>query len=228
MENQNLRHNENEATKVLKSDINDSIQRIDEHHIERHNYFMNFKESNKIDLLFLGDSITRRWVEVPQLWDMYFSKYNPANFGVGCDTIQNLKWRMENGELDGIQPKIVVLFIGTNNLPLYSPEEVSQGIAGLLNIIKCKLPDSKIILMGLLPRDADDQCNDYLKIVEEVNTNLLSLANDNDIIFLDIGKEFLNENNTVNRALLPDGLHMIEPGYKIWGDKIYGIISDNF
>jgi beta-glucosidase len=213
---------------MAKPDIHDSIQRFDEHHIERHDYFLNFKRQNKIELLFIGDSITRRWLEVQHLWDYYFSKYNPANFGVGMDMIQNLKWRLLNGELEDIQPKIVVLLIGTNNLPIYSVNEVYQGIEGLVDIVQEKLPKSKIIVMGLLPRDPDDNCNDYINIVSGINAKLLNLSETRNLIFLDIGKEYIIENNRVDRYMMPDGLHLIEPGYKIWGEKISSIIKDNF
>ncbi|HEY9062609.1 MAG TPA: GDSL-type esterase/lipase family protein [Pseudobacteroides sp.] len=215
---------------MTKPDINDSIQRFDEHHIERHEYFLNFKQQNKIGLLFIGDSITRRWLEQPQnlLWDSYFSKYNPANFGVGMDMIQNLKWRLLNGELEDIQPKIVVLLIGTNNLPNYNIDEVYQGVEGLVDVIQQKLPHSKIILMGLLPRDPDDACNDYISIVTEINAELFKMAKTRNLIFLDIGKEYIIENNRVDRSLMDDGLHLIEPGYKIWGDRISPIIKEYF
>ncbi|HEX9058782.1 MAG TPA: GDSL-type esterase/lipase family protein [Clostridia bacterium] len=213
---------------MTKPDINDSIERTDEHHIERHNYFMNYKMLNKIDLLFLGDSIIRRWAEVPHLWNSYFSEFNPANFGVGSDTIQNLKWRLLNGELEGISPKVVVLLIGTNNLPQYSENEIMEGITGLVNIVKQKLPCSKIILMGMFPRDADDQCSNYASIIAEINKKLFCFAQSSNLVFLDIGKEFIDENNLVNRTIIPDGLHPIEPGYKIWGDKLYPVIKDIF
>jgi lysophospholipase L1-like esterase len=215
-------------TNVIKPDINDSIERLDEHHIERHDFFMNFKLHNKIDLLFIGDSITRRWLEVPHLWNSYFSEFNPANFGVGSDTIQNLKWRILNGELEGISPKVVVLLIGTNNLPLYSEDEVLEGITGIVNIVKEKLPSSKIILMGMLPRDADDQCENYVDMIAGINKKLFKLSQDKNLLFLDIGKEYFDENNKVNRAIIPDGIHLIEPGYKIWGDIIYPLLKTYF
>jgi len=213
---------------MTKQDIRDSIQRFDDHHIERHEHILDFNKNNKIDLLFIGDSITRRWLEVPHLWESYFSKYNSANLGVGMDTIQNLKWRILNGELDNIQPKVVVLLIGTNNLPDYSPEEITQGIEGILDIFKEKIPNSKIILMGILPRDADDACSDYISIVNEINKKLSIVSWERNLIFLDIGKEYIMENNKVNRALMEDGLHLIEPGYKIWGDTIIPLINECF
>lgn len=213
---------------MTKPHINDAIERLDEHHIERHNYILSFNTLHKIDLLFVGDSITRRWLEVPHLWKQYFSSFHPANLGVGGDTIQNLKWRLLNGELEGINPKVVVLLIGTNNLPMYNENEVVEGITGIVDIVKQKLPSSKIILMGVLPRDADEQCSDYMSIISEINSKLFSYSQRNHLIFLDIGKELLDKNSQVDRTIVPDGLHLIEPGYKIWGDILSPLIREIF
>ncbi|MFZ5986527.1 MAG: GDSL-type esterase/lipase family protein [Bacillota bacterium] len=211
---------------MAKPDINDAIERNDDHHNERHNHFMEIKKTKKIDLLFIGDSITRRWSENPELWDLYFAEYNPENFGVGGDTIQNVRWRLLNGEIDDIEPKIVVLLVGTNNLPIYSAKEIYAGITQLIDIIQRKLPHTLIILMGLLPRDADNLCNNYMNTILEINSILLNLSLSRKITFLDIGEEYIDKNNKVNRELLPDGIHITRPGYKIWGKKLQPIIDD--
>ncbi|TYQ15679.1 UNVERIFIED_CONTAM: beta-glucosidase [Acetivibrio alkalicellulosi] len=210
-----------------KLDINDAIEREDEHHIERHNHFMEVKKTKKIDLLFVGDSITRRWLESPQMWNYFFARHNPENFGVGSDTIQNLKWRLLNGEIDDLNPKIVVLLIGTNNLPEYTDDEICEGISGIVEILKNSIPDTKIILMGLLPRAADDKCDNYIKTIQQINKKLLRLSKDKNLMFLDIGEGYMDSNNSVKRDLMPDGIHLIEPGYKIWGEIIQPIIDKN-
>jgi hypothetical protein len=81
-----------------------------------------------IDVYFTGDSIIRRWgaTDYPDLlanWQQNFFGWNAANFGWGADQAQNVLWRLENGELDGVNPKIVVVLAGTNNLGAtpYSP-----------------------------------------------------------------------------------------------------------
>ena len=203
------------------------VERDDEHYIERHATFLKRIEEGPIDLLFIGDSITRRWVEFPDVWNYYFSKYNTANFGVGSDLIQNLKWRILNEELDGIKPKVIVLLIGTNNLPTYSGEEVLKGIKDIVEIIHDKQPDAKIILMGILPRNPDEVKNDYIKTILFINNELAKLEKYNYIYFLDIGDNFIGTDGKVINELMPDGLHLVDPGYKIWGDNLLPVIEKN-
>ena len=208
-----------------KLDILGSIERKDEHHIERHSTFLNRIKQGPIDLLFIGDSIIRRWVEFPDVWNYYSSKFNTANFGVGGDTIQNLRWRILNGELEGIKPKIIVLLIGTNNLPTHTGEEILKGIIDIVGIIHDKQPDTKIILMGILPRNPDNIKSDYMKTISFINDELARLDEYKYIYFLDIGEKFIGKNGRVIEYLMPDGLHLVEPGYKIWVDYLLPIIE---
>src|SRR5262245_22107117 len=76
-----------------------------------------------IDLYFLGDSITRRWgctdaawAENFANWKQNFFGWNAGNFGWGADGIQNVLWRIQNGELDDVNPKVIVILAGTNNI----------------------------------------------------------------------------------------------------------------
>lgn len=67
-------------------------------------------------VLFLGDSITDFW-----RWEWErFATFHPCNAGIAWDQIQHVLWRVQNGELDGIHPRVIVLEIGTNNLGLYT------------------------------------------------------------------------------------------------------------
>jgi platelet-activating factor acetylhydrolase IB subunit beta/gamma len=202
-----------------------AVERRDEHHIERHAVFLRRIKEGPIGLLFLGDSLTRRWAEVPRLWERYFAKYHPANFGVGSDTIQNLKWRILHGELEGISPDVAVLLIGTNNLPQHNEAEVAAGITDIVAILRQKLPEAKLILMGLLPRDADDASRDYLRSITAINRELQKLERLGYVQFLDIGDKFKDCDGKVNRTLMPDGLHMVEPGYEIWGEALLPFIE---
>src|SRR6478609_9105185 len=112
-----------------------------------------------IDLYFVGDSITRRWgCSDPQYkhllanWKSNFFGWNAANFGWGADTTQNILWRLKNGELDNVNPKVIVVLAGTNNLtanPAVDPSaiEIAQGIRAILHVCREKAPAAKIILM---------------------------------------------------------------------------------
>jgi GDSL-like Lipase/Acylhydrolase family len=90
--------------------------RSDEHFTERHQTFLRLVHEQPIDVLFLGDSITRRWTDSPGEWKRWFGSFRAANFGVGADCVENLLWRTQNGELEGISPRVIVVLIGTNNI----------------------------------------------------------------------------------------------------------------
>lgn len=206
-------------------------QRTDEHAVERHTTFLKRIQDAPIDLLFLGDSITRRWAEVPQLWERYFGRYCPANFGVGGDAAQNLLWRIQNGELDSIHPRVIVLLIGTNNAPTHSGPEIAAALHKIVAVIQKKLPQTRILLMAILPRGpqspelagADQPF--YMDIIRAVNGELAKLDNGDTIRFLDIGPAFIGSDGNLISAYLPDGLHLVEPGYIIWGDLMKDLLE---
>jgi lysophospholipase L1-like esterase len=186
-----------------------------------------------VDILFLGDSITAGWAwdkGGSRLWAADFAPRHAANFGIGWDRIQNLLWRVENGELDGLSPKVVVLLIGTNNCgneddghPRNTTPEIIEGISNLVRQVQLRLPRTKIILFGIFPRGAkDDPVRDQVKAV---NAGLSALAADN-LKFLDIGKKFLAPDGTLPRVLFPDQLHPNEQGYQIWAGAINSTLAD--
>jgi lysophospholipase L1-like esterase len=205
--------------------------RDDEHFIERHTLFLKLIRETTIRLLFLGDSITRRWMENLPLWEKFFGQYQPANFGVGGDMAQNLLWRIQNGEIDHIQPEVIVLLIGTNNVPIHSSAKIAMKIRLIVATIQVKLPKTKIILMAIFPRGpqdrskADENNPYYMDVVNSANVLLSSLDQQDSVHFLDIGASFLGPDGEIDTSLLPDQLHLIEPGYKIWGTALKGSLE---
>jgi lysophospholipase L1-like esterase len=181
-----------------------------------------------VDILFLGDSITDGWhwdTGGKKLWTKYFAPRRAANFGIGYDRIQNVLWRIENGELNGIDPKVVVLLIGTNNTgnedngqPRNTTPEIIAGISNLVRRIQFHLPQTKIILFGIFPRgEKNDPIREQVKAV---NAGISKLNDDSKIKFLDIGRKFLTPDGTLPRELFRDLLHPNEKGCQIWADAI--------
>lgn len=205
--------------------------RDDEQFIERHTYFLKLIQEIPIRLLFLGDSITRRWVENLEYWNAFFTPYQNTNFGVGGDMAQNLLWRIQNGELDNIQPEVIVLLIGTNNIPTHSAAEITATLHLIVATIQEKLPKTKIVLMAIFPRGPQErnkaeESNPYfMDKVNAVNQNLMSLDDQDSIYYLDIGSSFLGADGEIDTSLLPDQLHLIGPGYQIWGEALQDILE---
>jgi beta-glucosidase len=214
--------------------INPSIPaaRDDEHFIERHAIILKQINEVTIDLVFLGDSITRRWFDNSEIWNQAFGRWQPANFGVGGDAVQNVLWRIQHGELDGIKPRVLVLLIGTNNAPTNTGSEIAEGVRKVVEIIRAKLPETKILLLAIFPRgpqnpaDAHADNPYYMDIIRTANAELARLDDGVHVRFLDFGSRFLTADGHIDTSLMPDQLHIITPGYQIWADAIQPLLEE--
>ncbi|HAO77374.1 MAG TPA: GDSL family lipase, partial [Verrucomicrobia subdivision 3 bacterium] len=181
-----------------------------------------------IDLLFIGDSITDGWRwgnGGSKIWPQLYAPRHAANFGIGWDRIQNVLWQIENGELENISPKVVVLLIGTNNTgnedngqPRNTTPEIIAGVSNLVRQIQFRQPQSKILLLGIFPRG--EKTDPIREQVKAVNAGISQLADGGKIKFLDLGEKFLAPDGTLSRDLFPDRLHPNERGYQIWADAM--------
>ncbi|MDF2440389.1 MAG: hypothetical protein JWN98_1373 [Abditibacteriota bacterium] len=197
---------------------------IDARFLQQHESFLKRGKEGPIGALFLGDSITAGWSGAREIWQKHFGRYNPANFGIGGDRTQHVLWRIENGELDGIAPKVVVLMIGTNN-SAYPAEEISKGDKKIIEMIHQKLPNSKLLLLGIFPRSAkaSDAVREKLKTV---NAELAKLDDGNKTRYLDIGPRFLDAEGNLPADIMPDYLHPNAKGYQIWADAMQPLLDE--
>ena len=183
-----------------------------------------------IDLLFLGDSITQGWggkdkdgKGPAEVWERYYAPRNAANFGIGGDRTQHVLWRLDNGEVDGISPKVAVLMIGTNNAGTNSAEEIAEGVTAIVKKLQDKLPSTKILLLGVFPRS---QNPDKVRAkLDEVNATIKKLDDGKTVHYLDIGPAFLEEDKSISKEIMPDFLHLSRKGYRIWADAIEPTLS---
>ncbi len=166
------------------------------------------------ELVFIGDSITARWPQA--VLEERFGKFRPVNLGIGGDWIQNVLWRVQNGTLDKAAPKVIVLLIGTNNLTgKFTPDEIVANIGGLIQAIKTKTAQSKILLLGILPRGASikDEINGAIR---QTNAKLATLADQKQVFYLDVGDKLIEPDGSISPAVMPDKLHVAGPGYTRW------------
>jgi lysophospholipase L1-like esterase len=196
--------------------------------MRRHESFLAEAKQGGIDVLFLGDSITDFWRNRGKaVWDANFAPLHAANFGISADRTQNVLWRLEHGEVDGIHPKVVVLLIGTNNTgvetngsPRNTTEEAIEGVTLVVKTLRAKLPDSKILMMAVFPRGDPKGPPAGSTQIKELNTAIAKLADGKSVRFVDIGAKFLNADGTVSKELMPDLLHPSPKGYEIWAAAI--------
>jgi len=197
----------------------------------RHEQFLKDKEDalkkGPVQLVFIGDSITDGWRGGKQneLYKERWGKYNPYNIGISGDETQHVLWRIEHGELDGLEPnpKVAVMMIGTNNIGnrnKMSAEDTAKGVETLVKAIHEKLPKTKILLLGVFPRGAkaDDK---FRPMIKAINEQIAKLDDGGKSVkFLDIGEKFLDGDGNLPKEIMPDALHPNLKGYNIWADAI--------
>jgi lysophospholipase L1-like esterase len=195
----------------------------------RHESFLKRGKEGNIGVLFIGDSITQGWSSAKSVWDEHFGKYEPANFGIGGDRTQHVLWRIENGELDGINPKVVVLMIGTNNSGAYSAEEILKGGVKIVEQIHKKLPNTRVLLLAIFPRGADATAPNVIAVREKlktVNAGLAKLDDGKKTRYLDIGARFMDADGNLPKDIMPDALHLSPKGYQIWAEAIQPLLDE--
>lgn len=205
--------------------------------IKAHESFLARGKSGPIDVLFLGDSITAGWTKAPHIWEAYYGKNQPANFGIGGDTTQNVIWRIENGELDGIHPKVTVLMLGTNNSASHTGAEIAAADTKIVQMIQAKIPETKVLLLAIFPRGVPKEKDGTFteaKIAEtkrrvdannEANAILAKLDDGKTVRYLDIGASFLGQDGKIPFALMPDQLHPNAAGYQLWADAMKPLLT---
>jgi len=176
----------------------------------------------RVGLVFLGDSITQGWEnEGKAVWANHFAKYNAVALGFGGDRTENLLWRLQHGELDGMSPQVVVMMIGTNNTGdrLEDPALTIAGIKRNLDEIRQRQPQAKVLLLALFPRGEkpDDLTRRHNA---QVNALLPALADGRQVVFLDIGQALTQPDGTLSKDILPDFLHLSPQGYEIWARAV--------
>jgi len=178
------------------------------------------------DIVFIGDSITQGWEGAGKaVWAQYYTNRNCLNFGVGGDKTQHVLWRYEHGQLDGLKPKVAVIMIGTNNsnknkdgTEECTEADILEGVQLIVKETRERLPDTKIILMGIFPRSANFSTQRG-KILQ-VNEALAKLDDNAHIFYIDIGPQLIENDGTISKSMMRDALHPGEHGYQIWAAAI--------
>ena len=168
----------------------------------------------KIDIVFLGDSITHFWESRGGIaYSEITNRYTVLNCGYGGDCARHLIWRELNGELDGYEVKYAVLMIGTNNRG--APADIARAVKKSLDILLKKQPTAKVLLLAIFPRGATEADVDRRRNAE-VNTLLKKFADGSRVVWVDLWDKFLAADGTLPIRLFPDGLHPSSDGYRIW------------
>jgi lysophospholipase L1-like esterase len=227
----NVVHAQDGAQPVARGDENSRIA---------HAQLVEKARRGGIDVYFAGDSITRRWGtsdaqyrDFLDNWTRNFFGWNAANFGWGGDTVQNVLWRLTEGELDDVHPKVIVLLAGTNNVggaPRQGVdgalvENVSSGVAAILDVMRRKAPDATVIVMGITPRMDSSGGASVMPTIDATNDRLSRLADGQRIRYLNINRQLSRADGAPRDGVTVDGLHLSVMGYQIWADALKPILT---
>ncbi len=185
------------------------------------------KAGPSIDLVFLGDSITRRWrgEDNQPVWKKYWGSYRAVNMGIGGDRTQHVLWRLKNGHLDGYQARLFVVMIGTNNCwgSTTVPEDVAADIKSIIDLIQAKQPSSKILLLSILP--VGEKPNPGRESRAAINA-LIAKFHGGRVTYMDIAAKFLEADGSISKDVMPDELHLAPKGYEIWAEAIQAKVRE--
>ena len=204
--------------------------RADQNSLAAHSQLLEKAKAGGIDIYFEGDSITRRWgaTDYPDLltnWKQNFFGWNAADFGWGADRVENILWRLQNGELDGVHPKVIVLLAGTNNVGRTVPAggdeaevaDITQGLKAVIDVMRVKAPEATIIVTAIFPR------NDNIAVmptIDRINANLSKMAGGK-IRYLNINEKLADKDGRLFDGMMnPDKLHPAIMGYQVWADAL--------
>jgi lysophospholipase L1-like esterase len=211
--------------------------RTDSNSMLAHRQLLAKRTQGKIDVYFMGNSIARRWgaTDYPEFlanWRANFFGWNAADFGWGADRIEHMLWRIENGELDGVNPKVIVLLAGTNNIGSRPGGEekiadIMRGLRALINLCRRRAPNATIILTGIFPRN--DNATDRLAVIPEINRineNLAQMADGKAIRYVNVNDRLADKDGRLFDGMTGDNLHPTLKGYQVWADALKPILTE--
>lgn len=206
----------------------DPVPRGDQWWKDRHASFNKrvAEVGEKAQVIFIGDSITQGWEGAgKQAWADNFAQYDAVNLGIGGDRTQHVLWRLDNGNLEGIKPKAAVVMIGTNNSngEDNTAEQIADGVRAIVEKLRSKLPDTRILLVAIFPRGENP--NPQRGKILQANQIIRRLADNRNVIWVDFGHKFIDDSGRIPRELMPDYLHLSEEGYRIWAESLRGPLN---
>jgi lysophospholipase L1-like esterase len=220
---------------IIAADV--AVPRTDANSLIAHTQLVEKAKKGRIDIYFEGDSITRRWgaTDYPQLlanWNQNLFGWNAADFGWGADRIQNILWRLNDGELDNVNPKVVVLLAGTNNVGSSIPAgtedavvaDITRGMQALVAAIRSKAPDATLIVTGIFPRN-DNLA--VLPVISQINGNLAKLADQPKVRYLNINDQLADGHGILFDGMMTaDKIHPAEKAYQVWANALKPIFQE--
>ena len=193
--------------------------------MQRHEFINSQARIGNIDLIYVGDSIVQHFdKQGKEVWDHYYAPRHALNMGISGDRTQHVLWRLDHGNIDGISPKLAIVMIGQNNGGHNTGREIADGVRAVVQRIRTKLPETKILLLGIfqrrqkaVPERAD---------LAQANGIISLLADDKTIFYMDINPVFVRPDGIIPADLMPDYEHPSPLGHRFWAEAIEPKVSE--
>lgn len=198
-------------------------------HIEKLEFAkLKFEQQEDVDLILLGDSITHGWEKdnADKVWHQYYPDINTFNLGFNGDRTEHVLWRLKNGAVTELSPKLIVLMIGTNNTgqKMDPAEHTALGVKAIIDQLQASLPTTKILLLGIFPRTKSPH-NDMRKRNNQINRLIADFADGKRVVYLNINQHFLDSKGNLSKTVMPDLLHPNKHGYQIWASAMAPVVN---
>lgn len=221
------------ASALARAAADQAAPRTDANSRLAHEQLVAKAKQGRIDLYFVGDSITRRWgaTDYPDFlanWKKNFHGWNAGNFGWGADSTQHILWRLQNGEIDGVNPKVIVILAGTNNIGRTPPDdakvaEITRGLKAIVDTCRAKAPAATIVLTAIFPRNDNPA---VVPGIERINQNLAGLVDGKSVRFLNVNAQLADKDGVLVDGVTVDKLHLSLKGYQLWADALKPILTE--
>ena len=197
---------------------------------KRHTEKTDLMAKGDVDLLMIGDSITHGWENQKEVWGEFYGERKILNYGFSGDRTEHVLWRLQNSPLDKISPKAITIMIGTNNIGhgSSSPKDAADGVQAIVELLQKQYPDARIFVLYVFPRDEQPD-GELRKKVNEINGYLPGMIGKHkNVVLVDIGYLFLDENGVLPKSIMGDSLHPGKDGYRIWAKAVEPILKPIF
>lgn len=192
---------------------------------ERHQAMNARAKEGNVDLVYIGDSIVgnRKWEGKP-VWDHYYARRNGTILGISGDRTQQVLWRLQNGNIDGISPRLAIVMIGQNNGPFNTGEEIGAGVTAIVQTLREKVPETKILVLAIFFRG--EKPTEERAVLTKANEIASKLADGEHVFYMDVNYLFLQPDGSIPASLMPDFEHPNEEGHRVWAAAIEPMVAE--
>lgn len=200
----------------------DPVARTDKVWVDLHKKFLETTKNHgkDINIVFYGASIMQFWRSTgKKVWDQYYGNLHAVDYGISGDRTENLVYRIGSGEVANLHPKVVVVIAGSNNLGSDKVEDIAKGVKTIIDLLRLKLPNVKILNLAALPRtDRNGEIKQFNDLISKFNYT-------NSYKFLNMNSHFENAKGVHKDLYVSDERHLSEKGYKVWAEVMDPVLK---